>query len=171
MPQPALHPPVIQIVGYKNSGKTTLLCRLVERLKADRLTVGTVKHDAHDFTMDQPGTDTWQHQQAGADLTAISSSRRTAWLMNRPAELQELLAGMHGVDLVLAEGFKTAPYPKLILLRQESDLELLQLANVTAAVQWPSFSAERIPASPGLPVFPIDGIEPLYRLVRTLAGI
>ncbi|CAM4489506.1 molybdopterin-guanine dinucleotide biosynthesis protein B [Paenibacillus tarimensis] len=171
MPQPALHPPVIQIAGYKNSGKTTLLCRLVERIKADGLTVGTVKHDAHDFTMDQDGTDTWQHQQAGADITAISSSRRTAWLMNRPAELHELITGMQEVDIILAEGFKTAPYPKLILLRQETDLELLQLDNVIAAVQWPAFPAAQNLPNLGLPVLAIDDLEPLYRLVRTLAGV
>ncbi|MDF2834525.1 MAG: molybdopterin-guanine dinucleotide biosynthesis protein B-like protein, partial [Paenibacillus sp.] len=59
-------PAVIQVVGYKNTGKTTIVCQLTSLLKEAGYKVGTIKHDAHEFRMDHPGTDTWKHQQSGA---------------------------------------------------------------------------------------------------------
>lgn len=134
--------PVVQIVGYKNSGKTTLVAALVRLLKAEGYRVGTAKHDAHDFTMDHPGTDTWEHQEAGADVTAISSSSRTAVLSNQSATLEQLLAHMLHLDIVLVEGFKQEQYPKLVLIRRADDLPLLdQLHNIRAIVVWPEAEA------------------------------
>jgi molybdopterin-guanine dinucleotide biosynthesis adapter protein len=119
------HPPIIQIIGYKNSGKTTLLCRLIAELSARGYRVGTAKHDAHEFDMDREGSDTWQHYEAGADAVAITSSERSALIRRRTATLEELAAAMTEVDVVVAEGFKSAPYPKIALLRDEADREQL----------------------------------------------
>ena len=63
---------IIQVVGYKNSGKTTLVSELVRTLTSEGYRVGTLKHDAHDFEPDIPGKDTWQHRKAGAQVTAIT---------------------------------------------------------------------------------------------------
>ncbi|CAH1223538.1 Molybdopterin-guanine dinucleotide biosynthesis adapter protein [Paenibacillus plantiphilus] len=132
-------PFILQIVGYKNSGKTTLVTELIRRFKGDGCTVGTAKHDAHSFTIDTPGTDTWKHGEAGADITAISSSTNSAVLLSSSASLTELLAYMHNVDIVLVEGFKPEPYPKLVLLRSLADIPLLhELANPIAAIVWSS---------------------------------
>lgn len=142
---PAHEPVVIQIVGYKNTGKTTLVCRLIELLKREGYKVGTVKSDGHDFQMDTPGTDTWRHQTAGADVTAITSPRRSAILHNEAASLDQLLSHMHHVDFVLVEGFKHERYPKLVLVRTDTDAELLNsLRHVIAVVAWPE--AEQLPA-------------------------
>ncbi|MBM7569120.1 molybdopterin-guanine dinucleotide biosynthesis protein B [Paenibacillus sacheonensis] len=147
-------PLVIQVVGYKNSGKTTLIAKLIHHLKQADLVVGTVKHDAHDFDMDTPGTDTWKHQEAGADMTAISSAARSAIISNRPEPLSALLAYMQHADIVLVEGFKHEPYPKIMLLRNEQDKELLQLPNPWIAAVWPQ--AEALRPNIVLPAFSID---------------
>ncbi|MFS0723524.1 molybdopterin-guanine dinucleotide biosynthesis protein B [Paenibacillus sp. 1P07SE] len=127
-------PFVVQIVGYKNAGKTTLLCKLLRHLKASGLRVGTVKHDGHDFELDHPGTDTWKHQEAGADAVAITSARQTAWIRKQPSELADLLAGMTDMDVVLVEGFKRANHPKLVMLRGPDDAVLLKETTRILAV-------------------------------------
>ena len=118
-------PHIFQIVGYKNAGKTTLLCKLIGRLKASGKQVGTIKHDGHDFVMDHPGTDTWQHQEAGADAIAITSAHQTAWIRKQATTLEAMIEGMSDMDVILVEGFKSADYPKLILLRSQEDHVLL----------------------------------------------
>jgi molybdopterin-guanine dinucleotide biosynthesis protein B len=130
------HPPIIQIIGYKNSGKTTLVCKLVAELRARGYRVGTVKHDAHEFDIDHEGRDTRQHYEAGAEAVAITSPQRSALIRRSPAALEELAAMMPDVDVVLAEGFKEAPHPKIVLLRSETDRELAERASGVFAVGW-----------------------------------
>ncbi len=136
-------PVVIQVVGYKKTGKTTMVCRLTELLKQAGFTVGTIKHDAHEFEMDKPATDTWLHQSAGADVTAIVSSTRTAILKKKPDSLETLLSGMDSCHYVIVEGFKQADYPKLVMLRREEDASLvLALSNPLAFIVWPDCPAD-----------------------------
>ncbi|WP_151736344.1 molybdopterin-guanine dinucleotide biosynthesis protein B [Paenibacillus tengchongensis] len=130
-------PPVCQIVGYKNSGKTTLICALLPYLSAHGCKVGVIKHDAHDFEADREHTDTWRHRQAGAAAVAITSPHRTALIEERRSTLTGLLAAMAPYDYVLVEGFKAAGYPKVVLLRTEQDLPLLEAPNAAAAAVWP----------------------------------
>ncbi|QJD83756.1 molybdopterin-guanine dinucleotide biosynthesis protein B [Cohnella herbarum] len=127
---------IIQIVGYKNSGKTTLTCELVRELGKQGRRVGTLKHDAHDFEPDVPGKDSWKHRQAGAHITAITSPSRTAWVQEQSTPIEKLVSRMESqsVDFLIIEGFKTASYPKIVLLRSEEDEELLALPNIVAVV-------------------------------------
>jgi molybdopterin-guanine dinucleotide biosynthesis protein B len=127
-------PPILQVVGYKNSGKTTLICKLIGELREQGYRVGVVKHDAHEFEIDHEGRDTWHHYEAGADAVAITSGGKSALIWRSESALDELAAAMQGVDVVLAEGFKSAPYPKIVLLRNEGDLELLDRVTGTIAV-------------------------------------
>jgi molybdopterin-guanine dinucleotide biosynthesis protein B len=163
---PAARPRIIQIVGYKNSGKTTLVGALIGKFRAEGLTVAAVKHDAHDFEFDRPGTDTRRMAEAGADFVAITSPHRTAWTSGRPASLDELiaLAADAKADLVLVEGFKDAPHPKLVLLRGEADLPLIGLPNALAAIV-PSEDGWR-PHAPGMPVFSRDDVEGIFSFLR-----
>ncbi|RED65583.1 molybdopterin-guanine dinucleotide biosynthesis protein B [Cohnella lupini] len=126
---------VIQIVGYKNAGKTTLSCEIVRTLSAAGSRVGTLKHDSHDFEPDIPGKDTWQHRLAGACVTAITSPSRTAWVEEQSSTIEQLVCQMEAksLDYLVIEGFKTASYPKVVLLRSEEDSALLSLPNVIAA--------------------------------------
>ena len=111
---------VLGLTGSSGSGKTTLLVALMPRLLARGLTVSTVKHAHHGFDLDQPGKDSWQHRQAGAREVLIASGRRWALMHEldtpEPA-LPELLARLSPVDLVVVEGFKSNPHPKIEIFR------------------------------------------------------
>lgn len=133
-------PAVCQIVGYKNSGKTTLICALIPLLQRRGCSVAVIKHDAHDYDMDHPGTDTWQHRQAGASAIAITNATRTSIIEERGRSLSELIAEFSGYDYVLVEGFKQEiSYPKLVMIHKEEDLQLLEeTGSIVAAVVWES---------------------------------
>jgi molybdopterin-guanine dinucleotide biosynthesis protein B len=148
---------VYQVVGYKDTGKTTLICRLVKALAEQGYRVGTVKHDAHQFEVDQPGTDSWKHREAGAQITAITSPNRTAFMEERSATLDELLNHMEGMDFVLIEGFKTENYPKLVILKNREDADILdRVKEVIAIVSWEKWRGE-----PKRPMFHIDDVAGL----------
>ena len=108
---------VIGLAGWSGAGKTTLLSKLIPELTGRGLSVSTVKHAHHAFDIDQPGKDSYVHRQAGATEVLISSSRRYALvheLRDEPeAQLEQLLERLARVDLVVVEGFKRAPHPKI----------------------------------------------------------
>ncbi|HEY8289108.1 MAG TPA: molybdopterin-guanine dinucleotide biosynthesis protein B [Acetobacteraceae bacterium] len=107
---------VLGIVGWSGSGKTTLLIQLLPLLRARGLTVSTVKHTHHGFDMDRPGKDTYRHREAGAHEVLVASGTRWALLheiAGAEPTLPALLARMESVDIVLVEGFKSHPFPKL----------------------------------------------------------
>jgi molybdopterin-guanine dinucleotide biosynthesis protein B len=107
---------VLGLVGWSGSGKTTLLTAILPLFKARDLNVSTVKHAHHGFDMDRPGKDSHRHREAGAAEVMVVSGSRWALLHElagpEPA-LPALLARLAPVDLVLVEGFKTHPYPKI----------------------------------------------------------
>jgi molybdopterin-guanine dinucleotide biosynthesis protein B len=107
---------VLGIVGWSGSGKTTLLEAIIPLLRQHGLTVSTVKHAHHGFDMDRPGKDTYRHREAGAHEVLVATTAR--WALLHEVEgpepgLPELLTKLEPVDLVLVEGFKTHPFPKL----------------------------------------------------------
>jgi len=113
---------VLGVVGWSGSGKTTLLTKLIPLLRAADLTVSTVKHTHHGFDMDRPGKDTYRHREAGAHEVLVASGTRWALLhevVGPEPELPDLLARLQPVDLVLVEGYKTHPFPKLEVHRPE----------------------------------------------------
>ena len=111
---------VLGLVGWSGSGKTTLLVALLPLLRAGGLRVSTVKHAHSGFDMDRPGKDSFRHRAAGAHEVLVASSTRWAVLHEvegAEPSLPELLGRLEAVDLVLVEGFKTHPYPKLEIHR------------------------------------------------------
>lgn len=153
---------VMQFVGYANSGKTTLIGELISRLQhADpKLRIGVIKHEGggHGIAIDQPDKDTWKYREKGADFVAITSFSQTAFIEQRPVSLGALVERMResGADYVFVEGFKQESYPKIVLLRDPRDRELIgQLSNVRAIVSWTPISVD------GLPVFAIDDLDRL----------
>ncbi|XID96121.1 molybdopterin-guanine dinucleotide biosynthesis protein B [Paenibacillaceae bacterium WGS1546] len=164
----------MQVVGYKNAGKTTLACELVRALAAEGRKVGTLKRDAHDCEPEPEGADTRRHREAGAAASALASSSRTSWVLERPTPLEELVSGMEarGIEHLIIEGFKTAAYPKIALLRDEGDADLLRLANVVAtATRLPLPEIEREAEQRGIPVFVQPNPEsfgPLLAYIRSL---
>ena len=108
---------IIGIAGWKGSGKTTLVTRLLPVLTARGFTVSTIKH-AHDgFEVDRPGKDSHRHRAAGAVESVVSSATRWALVHElrgrREPALDELVARMSPVDLLIVEGFKRLPHAKI----------------------------------------------------------
>ena len=100
---------VIGFIGYSNSGKTTLIERLIPLLRAQGLAVSAVKNAHHGFDMDRPGKDSFRYRQAGSAQVLIATSERWALLTEvrgGPAPLEALIAQLQPCDLVLVEGFK-----------------------------------------------------------------
>lgn len=117
--------PVIQIVGYKNAGKTTLIGSLLQHWSTIGKKIAVIKHDAHEFQMDHPDTDTYAHTQAGAAAIAISSATRTAIIEQEPSTLEQLIARFsEHYDLILVEGFKQADYPKIVVIADDKGVSL-----------------------------------------------
>jgi molybdopterin-guanine dinucleotide biosynthesis protein B len=108
---------VIGFAGWSGAGKTTLLRNAIPHLLKQGLRVSAIKHAHHEFDVDVPGKDSWVHRQSGATEVLVSSARRWALMheLRGAAEprLQELLAKMVPVDLVLVEGFKREPHRKI----------------------------------------------------------
>ena len=111
---------VLGLTGWSGSGKTTLLTALIPHFIAHGLTVSTIKHAFHGFDLDQPGKDSWRHRQAGASEVMVASSVRWALMHEVVGEepgLAELLQRLAPVDLVIVEGFKANPHPKIEVFR------------------------------------------------------
>ncbi len=119
--------PVISVVGKSNVGKTTLIEKLLPELKRRGYRVATIKHDAHRFELDQPGKDTWRHAQAGSDCVVIASSEKLAIIetLDRELSLDEIVARLPAVDLVVTEGYKRQNKPKIEVSRREMGSQLL----------------------------------------------
>jgi molybdopterin-guanine dinucleotide biosynthesis protein B len=108
---------IIGLAGWSGAGKTTLVAKLIPSITARGLTVSTLKHAHHAFDVDQPGKDSYMHRMAGATEVLVSSQNRFALMRElRGAPeltLPELLAKLTPVDLVIIEGYKRDPHPKL----------------------------------------------------------
>jgi len=119
--------PIISIVGRSDSGKTTLIERLVPELSRRGYRVGTVKHDVHGFDIDHPGKDSYRHFQAGATATVISSPEKAALVRKVPVELRldEIVSNyLSDMDIVLTEGFKQENKLKIELVRAEAGADV-----------------------------------------------
>ena len=120
---------IFGLAGWSGSGKTTLLTAVIPELVARGLAVSTIKHAHHEFDIDRPGKDSWRHRQAGAREVMVASTRRWALMheLRDAAEpaLEELMARMSPVDLLLVEGWKRHPHPKIEVHRPSLGKELL----------------------------------------------
>ncbi|MGB7260941.1 MAG: molybdopterin-guanine dinucleotide biosynthesis protein B [Albidovulum sp.] len=126
------------VTGWKNSGKTHLTERLVADLTGRGLRLSTIKHAHHATDIDQPGRDSYRHREAGAHEVIVASPHRWAMMhelrgASEPA-LEDLVACLSPVDLVLVEGYKRAPHPKIEAHRSETGRPLLaaDIPNVRA---------------------------------------
>jgi molybdopterin-guanine dinucleotide biosynthesis protein B len=120
--------PIISIVGKSDSGKTTLIEKLVPELTRRGYRIATVKHDVHGFEVDREGKDSWRHKQAGAHTVVISSSNKVALIrdVERDLNLEEIREKfVQDVDLILSEGYKKDVQPKIEIFRKEKHKELL----------------------------------------------
>jgi len=118
-------PPVLAFSGASGSGKTTLLVKLIPALRARGLTVAALKHSGHEHPFDRPGKDSARLRGAGALAVALSGPREVAYFGPPRQALAELVALLPPCDLVLAEGFKREPLPRVEVHREAIDRAFL----------------------------------------------
>ena len=153
--------PVLSVVGKSGAGKTTLLEKLIREFKRRGYRVATVKHDAHSFEIDHPGKDTWRHAQAGSDHVVIASPARIAHIqrVERELTLPEITAVIDDVDIILTEGYKRGPAPKIEVSRAEKGNELLCTREELVAI------ATDRPFDMDVPQFGLDDAAGLVDLI------
>jgi molybdopterin-guanine dinucleotide biosynthesis protein MobB len=159
------------VTGWKNSGKTTLVERLVREIASRGLTVSTLKHAHHDFDIDQPGKDSHRHRAAGARQVLVSSRQRWALMSElrgapEPA-LADLLARLDPVDLVLVEGWKRDRHPKIEARRTATAQDLIAVGDETVE------AVASDVALPGatLPVFDLEDIPGIADFILGRVGL
>ena len=165
-------PKIFGIAGWKNSGKTGLAVRLVSELVARGYRVSTIKHAHHDFDIDKVGADSYRHRQAGAHEVTIVSGTRFAIMheLRGAAEpsFEEILSRIAPCDLVLIEGYKREPIPKIEARRLES-------ANRTPLADQDPFicaiAADHPVDGSDLPVFDLDDTQAIADFVERIAGL
>ncbi|MCU0952825.1 MAG: molybdopterin-guanine dinucleotide biosynthesis protein B [Burkholderiaceae bacterium] len=116
----------IGFIGYSNTGKTTLIEKLIPLLRARGLTISAIKNAHHGFDMDRPGKDSYRYREAGAGQVLIATGQRWALLTETPqaaAPLEALLAQLAPCDLVIIEGFKSEGQIARIEVRRRTNTE------------------------------------------------
>jgi len=149
--------PIVSFVGKSESGKTTLMEKLIPELTRRGYRIATVKHDVHGFEVDREGKDSWRHKQAGAHMVVISSPKKVAFIrdVEKDLTLEEIREKLiQDVDLILSEGYKKDVQPKIEIFRKEKHKELLctREDNLIAIVSNKKFRV-------GVPCFFLDDIK------------
>ncbi|MFK7940484.1 MAG: molybdopterin-guanine dinucleotide biosynthesis protein B [Roseovarius sp.] len=161
---------VFGVVGWKNAGKTGLMERLVNEITSRGISVSTVKHAHHVFDVDQPGKDSHRHRQAGAREVLLASRKRVAIMHELRDEdepkLEDLLARLHAVDLVLIEGYKRDTHAKVEAHRAET-------GNPLIAVDDPTIKAVASDTDLDLdrPVFDLDDTAAIADFILSQVGL
>ncbi len=159
------------VTGWKNSGKTGLMERLLAEFVARGLTVSSVKHAHHVFDVDQKGKDSYRHRDAGATEVLLSSRKRWALMHeHRGADettLDELLAKLTPVDLVLVEGFKREKHPKVEAHRAETGNPLIATDDDTIR----AIASDSAASVQGRPTFDLDDTRAIADFIVNELGL
>jgi molybdopterin-guanine dinucleotide biosynthesis adapter protein len=164
--------PVIGIAGWKKSGKTTLAERLIAEFTRRGLKVASVKHAHHNFRVDDAETDSARHRRAGASQVAIVSAKRWALIAELEGapepDLTQVIAQLDRCDLVIVEGYKSAPIPK-IEVRRRAALGTEPLADKDPGVI--AIAADHAADGQGRPVFALDEVVAIADFVAESIGL
>lgn len=175
-----MNPVIFQVVGYQNSGKTTITTKLIKTLAGIGLKTVTIKHHGHGgrpASIEQK--DTEKHLNAGAAASIVEgegSLLLKAVNFETSLEDQIELMKFFDPDVILIEGYKLKPFPKLLLLRNESDLNLINtVSNIIAIVYWEEDMLKQITSQINVPCFHVDDentipwtVENLQELVHKI---
>jgi molybdopterin-guanine dinucleotide biosynthesis protein B len=165
-------PKIFGIAGWKNSGKTGLAVRLVTELTARGYRISTIKHAHHDFDIDKVGADSYRHRQAGATEVALVSGTRFAIMHELRGEpepsFEEILARLSPCDLVLIEGYKREPVPKIEARRLDAaNREPLAPGDPHIV----AIAADHAVEGTSLPVFDLDDTVTIADFITTVTGL
>lgn len=151
---------IFAVSGVKNSGKTTLITRVLPLLTAQGLKVAVIKHDGHDFEADVPGTDTYRHFHAGAYGTVIFSDDKYMVVKRQPKLTEEqMMEWFPEADLILLEGFKNCPYPKIELIRRGNSRESVCEGHHLTAIATDLPPEELVRKDPDIPVLDLNDLK------------
>ena len=161
--------PAVSFIGHQGSGKTRLICRLIPTLVGRGLRVGTVKHAPHETALDRTGSDSAQHREAGAERTLVVGASET--VLYRDERGEEPIEAMidrsfSGLDLVLVEGFKRGPFPRIEIYRRGNRTGAEPLAgeiDVAAVV-----TDDRVALPDGIPILSTRALIEIADFVETL---
>lgn len=171
-------PAVLSIAGRKNSGKTTLTVALAAELSRRGYRVASMKHGHHAFDIDHPGRDSWRHyHEGGVEAVLIASAGKVALVRRAETEadpvelIGELLAG-RGYDVVLVEGYRHGPFPKVEIFRKEQkDAPVYDPGDAPAAALFLAMVTDDPEMSAPFPVIPLDPADPAGAHVHRLADL
>ena len=155
-------PQIICIVGRSQSGKTTLIEKLIPVLKNKGYRIGTIKHSHHVFDFDKSGKDSWRHKDAGAETVIIASPGKIAMVKNdHQGTLESLLDYFGDLDLVITEGYKGARQPKIEVVRsaRHEDVLLKKDGHLLAVVTDAELDID-------LPVFGLEDVDHLADFIE-----
>ena len=161
---------VFGFAGWSGAGKTTLIRQVIARLVGEGFRVATVKHAHHDFDIDRPGKDSWEHRKAGAGEVLVVSDTRWALMheLNGAPEpgLAELLGKLSPADIVLVEGFKRSSIPKLEVFRAANEKPPLHPGDPSII----AIASDIAFPEAGRPVLALDDFAAIAEFVRTHAS-
>lgn len=129
--------PLVAFIGKSNSGKTTLLVRIIPELKKRGYRIATIKHSHHNVDIDKEGKDSWKHRKAGSETVVLLSGRLMSYIKEFNDEPPvELIRKRYidDVDIILAEGFKESDMPKIWVFRSENSLTVTNKDDSLIAV-------------------------------------
>lgn len=159
------------VVGWKNTGKTTLVERLVTEISGRGVSVSTIKHAHHRFEIDQEGKDSWRHRVAGAREVLIASAARWALIreLRDDAEppLEALLDRLSPVDLVLIEGYKRDSHPKVETHRAAARQQLIAPDDPTVR----AVASDAPVGGVALPRFDLDDVSGIADFILSETGL
>ena len=156
--------PVVTLIGKSGSGKTTLLEKLIRELSQRGYRLATVKHHSHNgFEFDVPGKDSWRFAQAGSRHVVIAASDK--WAAYRQLEgdlsLDEIIAEIQDVDLILVEGYKQANKPTIEVVRAANSQETVSTREQRIAI------ASDLPLELGVPLYSLDDVQGLAGFIES----
>ncbi len=157
-------PPIVCFVGRSNSGKTTLIERLIPELTQAGYRVATIKHAGHGFDLDTEEKDSWRHKRAGASQVVVLSKGSLAMFADVPEELsvEEVRDRFvnDSINLIIAEGWKSQGFPKVVVVREE-------LQEVDVSLEGLIAIASIKPINADVPWFDRDDVQGLAKLIIT----
>src|SRR5215210_8427655 len=154
--------PILAFVGRSNSGKTTLIERVIPELVLAGYKVATVKHAGHGFDLDTEGKDSWRHKRAGASSVIVLSKGSMAMFADVADQMHvedvrdRFLDGTY--DLIIAEGWKHEGYPKIVIIRE-------QIGEVPVSMEGLLAVVSDKPIELDVPLFQLDDIVGLAALI------
>lgn len=154
-------PKVFAVSGIKNSGKTTLVSKLVTALTKKGYKVGVIKHDGHEFKADHEGTDSYKHKAAGAQNVIVYSKTKLMMVKDlQVPNIDELIALQGDMDIVILEGMKYSKFPKIEVVRKAISNQIVCEPSTLLAI------ATDVPMQVGdIPIIPLDDFEKILDVV------